>query len=101
MLHAGAMKPARCARQSGDGLVTTLRGQNFCSVFSHGAFCFRGTPSDLTVARLLLRHLSQSFKFPLSRGVLFPATQDMGTRQRERLSGNAAAFAVMPHARRK
>jgi hypothetical protein len=31
---------------------------------------------------LLLRHLFQGFHFPLSRGVLFPATKGMGPRQR-------------------
>jgi hypothetical protein len=70
------------------------------SVFDKARF-LRGRLSLLTVCRLLLRHLFQAFLFPLSRGVLFPATKGMGSRQRPGLPDNAPSFAVMPHARRK
>ena len=39
----------------------------------------------LSIARLLLRQIFHSFKFPQSRGGLFPATKSMGTRQRHGL----------------
>jgi hypothetical protein len=41
-------------------------------------FVLRRRRHDLTVCRLLLRHLFQFFQFPLSRGAFFPATKGMG-----------------------
>ena len=79
MLHADAMRPpvSPAMRKWFGNNLCEARGFLF-SVFDMPRFVLRGRRRGLTVCRLLLRHLFQGSKFPLSRGVLFPATKGMG-----------------------
>ena len=63
-------------------------------------FFKEGRRRCLTVVRLLLRHLFQGGNFR-PRGAFYFQRRRAWVTPATRLSGNAEAFAVMPHARRK
>jgi hypothetical protein len=63
-------------------------------------FVLSGRPPYLTVCRLLLHHFSQVLD-SRCHGAVFSRRRRAWATPATRLSGNAATFAVMPHARRQ